>query len=451
MPIAIQRRVRELTPRQLLTFGWLGLLLYAFPGYMSYDSIYQLNESRDGYLSDGHPPVMAEMWRIVELFVTGPVGMLLIQSVTFLIGAYLLFSRVMAARTAAITAVLLLWFPPIAAVIAVIWKDSQMAGFLMLGLGLITSDRRRTRIWGLVAFAMATAMRHNAFVMTGPLIVFVFAWDPAHRFWKRHLIAIAAWVAVTASAQLVTAALTDHKDNFWYTSLALSDIAATLSFEPVTISDAELHETFAGIVVTPDHDLHQFARTLIPDASHIDNRTGRKMFDPPQTEAGRAAVMRAWKKIVFTHFDAYVTYRWEFTKRLLGIISVTDSSPVYNWFTDIQMVDYGPMAAGHDAAPGRIQDLLRRAIQVVGKSIVFEVMLYVVLALVLLPFAFHDRVVLALLASAILGELALFVIVPTTDWRYSFWLITAVVTAVPLIVARRMRLARVTASGYKAA
>jgi len=61
------------------------------------------------------------------------------------------------------------------------------------------------------------------------------------------------------------------------------------------------------------------------------------------------------------------------------------------------------------------------------------------LALPALPFALRDRQVFGLLASAITGELALVVIAPTPDWRYSYWAIVAVVFSVILLVARRIR------------
>jgi len=69
----------------------------------------------------------------------------------------------------------------------------------------------------------------------------------------------------------------------------------------------------------------------------------------------------------------------------------------------------------------------------------FSVPVYLVLVVVLLPFSFRDRSVFGLLVSAITGELALLPIVPTPDWRYSYWAIVSVAFAVILLVARRMR------------
>jgi hypothetical protein len=445
--------LRARSPRQILLAGWLGFMAYAFPGYMSFDSIVQLRESRRGYYIDGHPPAMAALWRIVELFVAGPIGMLVIQTTCFLVGGYLVFSRLMSARRAAVTASLLLWFPPIAAVMAVIWKDSQMAAFLVLGFGLIIQDRRRTRIWGLVALLAATLMRHNALVITGPLIVICFTWDPAHRFVKRHAIAIAAWVAVTFTAQVISGILTDEEQHIWHTSLALCDMTATLRYTTTPLSDAELAPTFTGVEVL-QRDAHAFARDADLSHEYVNTlwKTTYKLFGLPHTKADRDAVTRAWKQLVFSHVDAYLAYRWEIFSRLLGVRDNDGGSPVYNWFSDVQDPFYSASRADHDAAPAHFQDVLRRGIHIVGTTPIFEVFVYVALCVLLIPFAFADRRVLALIASAITSEGVLFVLAPTSDWRYSFWLILAVTVSVVMLVAIRMqrRSAAVSEAGGRA-
>ncbi|HEY1551898.1 MAG TPA: hypothetical protein VGG28_28930 [Kofleriaceae bacterium] len=429
------------SPRIVLALGWLGFVIYAFPGYMSFDSIYQLNEARRGVLSDGHPPAMAELWRWVEYLIAGPFGMLIIQSVAFLVGVYLVLSPRMRPSTAAIIASLVLWFPPIAGLMAVIWKDGQMSGFLMLGTGLVISQSRGMRIAGLVAFLMATLMRHNALLMTGPLIFFCFVWNERHRWWQRYGVAVAAWLAVTLSAQVITTALTDKKTYIWTDSLALCDMAATLRYTPGTIPDAELQKIFDGIHVFPQHDLHDFARSQVPGAGYIENlwHTTYTMFDVPKTQAERAAVARAWRTIVFGHLGPYLHYREDVYSRVLQLTDFDGSSPIYNWFVDIQGPYYSAIRADHDAASSAIQDELRVAIHAVGRTSVFHIMFYVVLAVLLFPFALRDREAIGLLASAFTNEAAMFLLAPTTDWRYSFWLIAATVVALVLIVARRAR------------
>jgi hypothetical protein len=440
-----------LTPRQIALAGWLGFMVYAFPGYMSYDSVYQLQEARWDYYSDGHPPAMAELWRRVDYMLAGPLGMLVIQSVCFLAGAYLIFRTRMQPRGAALAAVLTLWFPPIAAFMAVIWKDSQMVAFIVLGLGLLLTSSRRLQITGLVVMALGTAMRHNALAMTLPLIGLLFVWNEAHPWWKRYAIAIVAWLAVTLAARAGSNALTDNHRYLWTNSIAMCDIAATLRYTEPTIPDDKLRELFDGARIWPDKDLHAVARRGDEEKDFVVAiwDSAYRMFAVPHNEAERDAVVRAWKRIVLTHPHEFLTYRWKLFQRLIGLTGDTGESPVYNWFTDIQD-PYGSAARiDHDAAAGKIQNLLRRAMHWIGTTAVFRVIVYLALALLLLPFCVRDRLAFALIASGLSSEAILFLIAPTTDWRYSCWLILCTTFAAILIITRRAHSVWVTASKMK--
>ncbi len=93
----------------------------------------------------------------------------------------MILRRTLTPRAAALGATLLLWAPPVAAVLAVIWKDAQMVGYLLLGAALLGSASRRTRLAGLALLSLATAMRYNALAITFPLVLGLFVWSPAHR------------------------------------------------------------------------------------------------------------------------------------------------------------------------------------------------------------------------------------------------------------------------------
>lgn len=413
-------------------------MLYAYPGYMSFDSVFQLSEGRAGHYTDQHPPAMAALWGLVDHVVAGPLGMLLIQSTCFLTGVFVLFRRRMQPRTAALCAIGVLLFPPIGTVMAVIWKDSQMAAFIVLGTALVLEEERRWKVLGLVLLAAGTAMRHNALVITFPIVMMLFSWSRAHGFWKRYALAFAAWILVTGAAQLVTRVLTDEPRHVWATSFALCDITSTLRYVEPTIPDDQLRAMLAGTTILPEHDLHAFVRQkpLVDWVNPLWD-TAYGFFAIPRTETERAAMTKAWRTIVLSHLGAYVAYRWEVFKRVLELPPVELASPVYNWFTDVQDIYGSAQRIGHDAAAGQLQNILREGSHVVGATVMFYIMLYVVLTLLLIPLSVRDREVLALLASGAFSEAVLFVIAPTTDWRYSFWTVLAVVMAGVMLVARR--------------
>lgn len=438
-------RLRDLSARAILTIGWLGLVIYAFPGHMSFDSIAQLLETRSGVYSNAHPPAMAALWRLTEMVVAGPLGMLVIQTLCFVIGCYLLFRRRMSDRWAAVVTTLLLWFPVVSNTMSTIWKDSQMTAFLVLGLALILSDRRRIRILGCLSFVLATAMRHNALAMTFPLVLVLFVWTPGYRWWRRYAISLAAWVAITGCAQLLTKVLTDHERFLWHESIALLDIVGTMRHLD-DMPDEKIRELLAGTQIIPEDHLHEAMRRVKDPAwSPVDilwDATD-SFFIRPTTAEQRAGVTHAWRAVVPAHLSAYLAYRWTVFRQLIQLSDGPFGSAAYVWFTDIQDL---PRTAGwinHNAWPSRTQQILNEGMWKLGFTPLFRVYIYLFLALALLPFCIRDREAFAVLASGLTSEAALFILTPTTDFRYSFWLVFATVVGAILLVARRAKLDRV--------
>src|SRR5580765_1452611 len=79
----------------ILAAAFALLLVYAFPGYMSSDSFWQLEQARTHRFTDWHPPAMAALWTCVELVVRGPAGMLVLQGALFIGGLWGVLGRVM--------------------------------------------------------------------------------------------------------------------------------------------------------------------------------------------------------------------------------------------------------------------------------------------------------------------------------------------------------------------
>ncbi|MDB4959113.1 MAG: hypothetical protein JWO36_6682 [Myxococcales bacterium] len=207
------------TPVQILAVGWLVFAAYAYPGLMSHDSFDQLDQARALLYSDEQPPAMAALWNVVDFVIAGPFGMLVLQSVTFVAGTYLVLGRVLRPRRAAVAAVGVLLFPPIFALMAVVWKDCLMSGLLALGLGLVLGDSRRQRIAGVAMVFAANLVCYHAVAATLPILVLLWWREPAAVGWSAHLRmsgrGLAVWLAVTAAASGANAALTQRPAAHW--------------------------------------------------------------------------------------------------------------------------------------------------------------------------------------------------------------------------------------------
>jgi hypothetical protein len=441
-----------MTPRRILVAGWLLMLVYAYPGFMSYDSVLQLLEARDGVYTGAHPPVMSLLWGVVDALIPGPFGMLLIQVTCFLAGAYLVLVRHMREKAAAIAAVVITLLPPVSAVLGVIWKDSLMVAFLVLAVPLLSSEPRRHKLFGIALVFLATAVRYNAFAATLPLIVLLFEWRPQQRWYARYGLGVAVWFAVTLLANVTNSVLADEQQDPWHDGIALLDITGTLRYAP-EISDDQLRSELAGTPILVDSGFQTIARgdqrpedldehTVLTFGSgdYVPALwvTTRHLFAQPTSDAQRDAIERAWRSIVLGHPGAYLTYRWRVNEERLHVGDSPVPSATYIWFTDVLDSDGSARKVEHAAVPSRLQGKLRTGMYALGDSFLFRPWMYLALLAAMIVFV-RRRLILALALSGLASEAALFVFAPTIDYRYSVWLVVSTLLVVALLVASRAK------------
>jgi hypothetical protein len=443
--------VRRIPARVIVVAGWIGLLVYANPGFMSYDSIVQLEQARADAFGGGHPPVMGLVWKLCDAVVAGPLVMLVVQTGCFVAGAYLLLRRWLAPRAAAVATVAVAWFPSVSSLLAVVWKDSQMVGWLVLGIALLGSAKRGVRLGGLALCAVAGAMRFNAPVMTLVVVTLLFAWDVEVGGVRRYAIAIGAWVVITAAGLAASAALVGGADgagDAWHDSLALLDIVGTIREAP-PLSDAELRDDLAGTPLVATTDIQTTARRDDIDVPAADLRalgggdvvpalwvTTRRVFAIPANDDERAAIGRAWRRVVLGHPTAFLAYRWSVFRHVVHLDDDDTGTSAYVAFVDTNAIAGHEAVLGHNAAPSKLQGLLRRGMYALGSTWLFRPVVYLVLVLVLAPVWLRDRTLAALALSALANEAVLFVIAPTTDFRYSAWLVVATLLVAASAVRR---------------
>ncbi|HUS30306.1 MAG TPA: hypothetical protein VMZ53_17480, partial [Kofleriaceae bacterium] len=157
-------------PRAYLFAGWILFVLGSYPGYMNSESILQLYTVRSGDYSD-FSPMMTAVWSILEWVIAGPFGLLALQSALFLFGAWAILATLLRPRVAAVTASLVLLFPPVFSVMAVIWPDPLMAASLLAATGAALQGTKR---WIAAAFCfalLACACRPDAVVAVGAILL----------------------------------------------------------------------------------------------------------------------------------------------------------------------------------------------------------------------------------------------------------------------------------------
>jgi hypothetical protein len=410
----VARAVRDAPPRAIVALGWLVVFVFAYPGQMSAASFAYLRQARTPYLNDANPPGMSALWRLTELLVAGPTGMLLVQSAMFLAGAYLILRRVLAARPAAWTLVALAVFPPVLVGLSSIWSQSMMASFLVLGAGALWSERRRVRLAGLAALFGATFVQPSALVATLPLIWFGLAGCGRRDWFRNGLRALAVWMVISTSALAGATLFAKQRTWWWHSTLAAHDLTGTLAFIGPELDRVELPLT-----------VREASSWQLPEDGAA----------PPL--ARREALARAARALAFGHPSAYLRHRLSVFRDLLWL----DERHV-----ETAVISRDPRPS-EDAAklgiPTRASRVQRTQAswltEVARHTPLLVPWVYVALAVVLLPLARHHRDVIALLASGLAFQTSLLVTATGPAYCQSFWMIASTCVAIVMLAIRRAR------------
>ncbi|MEO6773409.1 MAG: hypothetical protein ABI467_10380 [Kofleriaceae bacterium] len=435
----ISRRVGDaiggLSPNAIAAFGFAAFVLYAYPGFMSTDSVNQLLEARHIAFSDGNPPLMSAEWMVLDRIISGPLLMLLLQGALFLGGLNALLRHFLSPARAAWVANAILLFPPVLATMAVIWKDAQMAAYLVAGIAAVLDRRRRVRVGGLVLLAVACALRHNAVAAVLPVVIILFEWNPGMRL-RRRLAIVGVVVVLTIGAVLAVSRglATTHVriTPMW------NDIVGLIAYED-DLTDAEVREALPGVHLAIDHGLQVQARLLVAMRHGWLVMIGpERFFEVPENEAEWSAATSAWLALIKAHPAAYFAYHGDVFLHLLGADDDYLTGPVWNLFTESPQQ---ATAIAHAASWSWLQHVVGFDVfyWLADHTPLFRPWIYAVIGLLLLITCCRDRVTFALLASGLGYQLSYFPIPVEPDCRYSHWMITSVVTAAAILFVQRWR------------
>lgn len=439
--VALKSRLRAVEPRWILLAGWLVAIAYAYPGYLNWDAGDQIYAARSGRFDDWHPPLMAAYWRVIETLIRGPLGMLLLQTSLFLWGLYAALCLRFSRRLAAVLAASLFLFPPLLTPMAAVWKDAQMAGFLLAGTMLALRGSWWARGVGLVLLALAAGVRDNGAAALPPLCVLIVAsWKLVRSRIAVLALSVGVFVALTTAAMIANSQLTKTRLYPWYKTVAIHDLAGTICREdPMT--DAEVRELLAGIELLQRSDLQArfcnayetrvwFKLTFGGDENN--------MFSQLPAKPERLARKRAWVRAVREHTEAYLSHRAALMLELLGLSDAPIWEPVCQTITAIP--DHAKRV-DHNASLSKVQRLLGKLFEKLGKTMLYRPWVYLLLGLIALVYVARRRDGLSsmLLASGFLYEASYFIGAAAPDYRYSHWMITCVCIVTLTIFLERLR------------
>jgi hypothetical protein len=415
-----------------------------WPGYMSEDSFFQLAQARTGDYTVHHPPLMALLWKPLDVLLPGPGLLLVLQAALAWSGAALFMSLVFRGWGAPVALLAFCLWPTVFSYLGTMWKDVQLGVALLWGTSLtLAADRFgwRRALWiAPLAFFYGAAARHNGLPAILPLAVW-WGWVLAKSLgWRRRrLIGAVAGLALTIGTWGGVTAV-----NGWLTR----DHPIPPPEQALYIYDLIGLTGATGRLYVPDYILQQ------PEARSINwlvrlwypHTLSAIFYDPGNlqftSDPGKLSTLhRAWFRAVSDNPGIYFRHRLIMFSYLLGA-----NTPVVHYpFHDGMVKNDLGFTFQRTPLNVAVMDLLH-AIQ---NSLFFRGWAYLAACLALglgaLLLGRLDGLGLALGASALAYALPYFMICPTGDFRYLWWTVLAtLLLALALAAAPRGTPSRVS-------
>jgi len=421
-----------LTDSRLFILGFVLLAVLLYPGFISPDSKRQILEGRSGVYGDWHPPVVTFLWSIADrFFIAGTFGILLLHLSLFWWGLCSFTTGLWSSKGRWLP-FLICFYPPIFGIEGAIWKDLLMVG--ALAVALATMKKPPSKKWSAVFWAaifVGTASRYNAWVAAIPLI---FIWAHRWKRWRRLGMTAAMSIVLLVTTVLANSLLADKKEQPWQ-SLAIHDVfgVAAATNQPLKPAWCSECPTYSAEKIGTHHQAFWWEGTLRKIKVRL-----------PESKADLDALRSQWKEMVFSNPGGYLRHRSDTFFFMLAITMDPWGATYYQ----LPKRKHIFRQLNHNHQLNLVQTKIQSWLYEVRTSLFFRPWIYLLLALILLVVNWRWRLgrgeITALLLSGVGCELSLFIMAPSSDYRYSLWLIITTVIAGAVMGAdhRSSRLSR---------
>ncbi|QHC35333.1 hypothetical protein FMA36_07335 [Komagataeibacter xylinus] len=378
---------------------------------------------------------MSYLWKGMCLIAKTP-GTLLVFNQFFYWAAIFLFAYAIATRTwcrLLIIAVIGLW-PPLYIISLHLWADVGMMCALAFAVACLAANcRDKKKYWLFMtigALFLAAAFRHNGITGVVPLLAYT-AWRLTGHVAHRQSSAVKLFGALIVAYFLGLRILnigTQH----------VPVVNMTLVWDLTAISVTENRDVLpVYLEKTPGPDFVGRLRDhWSPDANYVGFSEVSPFFAPDKEKI----FLKYWGTTVLHNFGPYMAHRVHVFRSLLGLThrvnfayheGIDEPNPYKITFT----------------FPNLMQHIMLPLFHKISKWPVYRVWLYVVLSFFLIYQYFRDRYIscdsdcwrllpAVTVISGILIELPLFIVAPSTEFRYSIWMIFSVVMAAAMIISQ---------------
>ena len=390
-----------------------------WPGIAAYDTIVQYREMLSQSYTDWHPPVMARLWSLFAFAGPSAAVLLVIQMAAYWIGLGLTGQAVGSNRKAA--ALLAVGASPLLlGWLAVVIKDSQLAGALTLATGIVSAYRLRGRpvpptasTIAIVCLVYATLVRANGAFSTIPIAMLLLPRPRNDLAWIAAM--IVAIPAALLLSQPVNHVLLGARDSGVRSSQPIYDLAAIA----VRTDDPSFGLPRRSIRVL---QAQHCVKPLFWDS--LDENAACAAAIRPWSHASLGQLFRQFSRALATHPAAYAAHRLAHlnsTERwLVPLHWPLAAPPMRSEPNDLGFADPSPIAMQWQKAAGWMTDV----------PLAWPI-LWTVAAIWGLWNAWHRPpdarrdLATALFLSALFQEASFVLISISSDLRYHLWVMLA--------------------------
>jgi hypothetical protein len=425
VPVFDSPRVRQAI-LSVLVIAWVAVAFYAFmPGLMSPDSLSQYGQGLSGQYSNAHPPLMSFVLGLCARTLASPWPLLLLDLFMLAGGMAMLASAARPGRFgwALLVLVAYLVLPTTWSLGVVLWKDSTLAGVLLLSVAALA---QRNFAVGVVLMIVAMLLRHNSIIAVAPMLFFVsghFA-KLASSKWKRvgaTLVAMVLMSTVPPAVERIARA----EDTCMLCMPAVLDLSAIYVESP---------EELQRSVFVNDVGVEDLKRTYTPSTMIFilhGQEPGVRHIAPGFVETHRREILREWAQVIPRHPLTYLKSRLLFFKYLLGIGT---AETFYAFHIGVDSNAWG-LKLEHPESGAYLW--LRAQQDAARHSLPFRGWFWFGLSTALCVWLFIRRRESLAFATAFSGFLftsTLLLLAPSADFRYLFWTIVSCFATILLLL-----------------
>ncbi len=416
----------------LAAAGFIAVLTINLPGQLSVDSVLQLYEGRNNHQMTFNPWIMSWMLGLADAVFRGT-GLFVALNAALLFAALAMLPLLRGTRAgprALVALAFVLITPQIVNFQGIVWKDVlfanlTVAGFVVLGLGLVRRDRPDLR-WGALAaavlmLAVAGLVRQNGLI-AAPLAALACGIGEGRRLgWRRGLVLGAGgFVAIVALAFLLGAAIRPGSSELKTTDVGLRvlrhyDIAGAVSRDP---------SLDLGPIPPQRQAVIRALAPAIFSPERVDTLDSSRDLTRALWQTPKAALAQAWGNMVLHRPGLYVSHRITVFRQVFLTPDIARCGPVTIGVDGPAQIR---QALGLTAETSRNAGFLRAYQQAFHGTPLFSHLTYAILALAVLGALATrreaaDLAVMGLMLAGLGFAASFFLISIACDYRYLYML-----------------------------